>query len=502
MRSTFALLAAALLSGCGLTDGPNRTGSSWLEDLDLGPQGLETVSVPVTALRTITMLDPGVPALNGVGTFAIGDPDGLDLVSSIWFDPQDTTRWIRSSAKDSTAKAWKLELRLATTCPKGSSVTVQVWGDVKDTLPFLLGEGRSAPDSSVAATCNDTTATLVAQLGGSAFVAHPTTKAFGLRILAPGFQPREVSSSSIRLVNGIGDTLLSGLHAGRGAWGSRWTVSGAGSISSSLDAGTRLRIRFDGDAIRGGISSGLGLDPVGSDSFDNTVSIYSARAVSRISGLSPNATRRFRLASWVVLFRDTDSLAVPSLGKQAQTAFRSRRPSDGSSIEGTFSTFAVSDSLAGICLLYGTDTMSFLTSSGRLQNRFHLFEGDSIEASLYGSNAWIKLGFHYRDGKVVFTRTVLSDAVAADDQAKEFEGGSYEYREEAIAAATGTVRYEARSAFQRIVNRKAQEVWTDLYDVAMDGDLLPEGNAIVTLATNPVELVTFQVRRRTQGVVK
>lgn len=500
MRSTFALLAAALLSGCGLTDGPNRTGSSWLEDLDLGPQGLETVSVPVTALRTVTMLDPGVPALNGVGTFAIGDPDGLGLVSSIWFDPADSARWVRSRAKDSAGRAWRLELGLATTCPKGAKLDVQVWGDVEDTLPFLLGQGRRAPDSSVVATCIDTSAILVAQLGDSNFVAYPSTKPFGLRFSATGFQAREVSS--IRIVNGIGDTLLAGIHAGRGAWGSRWTVEESGAISSSLDAGTRLRIRFDGDAIRSGIASGLGLDPVGSDSFDNTVSIYSARAVSRVAGISPNAVRRFRLASWVVLMRDSSSLTVPARGTQAQTAFRSRRPSDGSSIEGTFSTFAVSDSLVGVVLLYGSDTMSFLTSSGNLQNRFHLFQGDSIEASLYGSNAWIKLGFQYRDGKVLFTRTVLSDVVAADDQATVYEDGSYEYREEAIASSVGPVRYEARSAFQRIVNRKAQEVWTDLYDVAMDGDSLAEGNARIRLATNPVESVTFQVRRRTQGVVQ
>lgn len=499
MRSTFALLAAALLSGCGLTDGPNRTGSSWLEDLDLGPQGLETVSVPVTALRTITMLDPGVPALNGVGSFAIGDPDGLGLVSSVWFDPQDTSRWIRSRAKDSAGRPWKLELRLATTCPTGASLDVQMWSDVQDTLPFLLGADRDAPDSSVAASCKDST-TLVATLGDSAFATFDSTKAFGLRFSAPGFAPRVISA--IRLVNGVGDTLLHGLHAGRGAWGSRWSVSGAGSISSALDAGTRLRIRFDGDAIRARISSGMGIDPVASDSFDNTVSIYSARAVSRVLDLSPNAARRFRLASWVVLSRDTTALTVPALKQQAQAAFASRRPSDGSSIEGTFSTFAVADGLVGICLLYGADTMSFLTPAGNLQNRFHLFEGDSIEAALYGGNAWIKLAFQYRDGKVLFTRTVLSDAVAADDQAKEFEGGAYEYREEAIAASKGPVRYEARSAFQRIVNRKAQEVWTDLYDVPMDGDLLPEGNAIVTLATNPVDSVSFQVRRRTQGVVQ
>jgi hypothetical protein len=501
VRSTFALLAAALLSGCGLTDGPNRTGSSWLEDLDLGPQGLETVSVPANALRVLTMLDPGVPALNGVGAFSIGHPDGLGLVSSVWFDPQDTSTWILGRPKDSARGDWKLEVKIATTCPAGATMDVRIWSDVQDTLPFLLGAGRGTPNSSVVATCIDSSEILVARLGDSAFVTHPSTKAFGLRFVSESFPARVVKQ--IRLVNGVGDTLLHGMHAGRGAWGSRWSATGTGSISSAIDAGSRLRIRFDGDALRGAISSRLGLDPVASDSFDNTVSIYSARAVSRVTDLSANARRRFRLASWVVLSRDSTILSLPAPGGRAQADFKSRRPSDGSTIEGTVSTVALSDSLVGISILYGTDSATFVTTSGSLQKRFHLFAGDSIEATLSGSKfSWVKLAFQFRDGKLVFTRTILAETVVADDQANAYENRSYEYREEAIASAKGPVRYEARSAFQRVVNRKAQEVWTDLYVVPMDADSLVEGNAIVTLATQPVDSVTFQVRRRPQGVVQ
>lgn len=500
MRSTFALLAAALLSGCGLTDGPNRTGSSWLEDVDLGPQGLESVSVPLSVVGAVPMLDPGVPALNGVGKFAIGDPDGLDLVSSVWFDPQDTSRWKRKRPADSALRPWTLELELATTCPKSGTLDVQMWRDLSDTLPFLLGASKGPADTAIPAACKDSvSSTLIAKMGDSSFLTA-TTKAFGLRFAAAGFPAREVSV--MRLVNGVGDTLLLGVHAGRGAWGARWTLSEPGSLSSAIDAGSRLRLRFDGAALRKGLAAGLGLANVGSDSFDNTVAIYSARAVSRVTDITASASRRFRLASWVVLSRDTTTLDVPAANKPEQKAFRSHRPSDGNTFEGTVSVFHVADGVVGVSLLHNSDTMALLTPSGHLQNRFHLFPGDSIEANVYGNNAWVKLGFQHKAGKILFTRAVLSDAVVADDQAEGYEDGSYQYREEAIATAKGTVRYEARSAFQRIVNRKAQEVWTDLYVVPMDAGVLLESNARITLATQPVDSVTFQVRRRTQGVVQ
>lgn len=498
MRSTFALLAAALLAGCGLTDGPNRTGSSWLDDIDLGLQGLETVSVTAVPTGVLTMLDPGVPALNGVGRFAIGQPEGLGLVSSVWFDPQDTTRWKRSRPTDSARGPWSLELRLTTTCPSSGDLDVQLYRNLSDTLPFLLGAAKGSPDASLQARCKDSV-TLVAAMGDSTFLSD-STRPFGLRLSAEGFPVREVSS--VRLVDGVGDTLLHGLHAGRGAWGSRWWVTSKGALSTALDAGTRLRLRFDGETLRRGIASGLGLATAGTDSFDNTVSIFSARAVSRVTRLTDGTIRRFRLASWVVLSRDTTAVDVPASNGQVQAAFRSHRPSDGNTFEGTLSVFPVAEGLVGVSLLYKSDTMSLVTPAGTLQNRFHLFSGDSIEANVYGSNSWLKLGFQYKDGKILFTRAVLSDVVVADDQAESFGEGAYQYREEAVARATGTVRYEARSAFQRIVNRKTQEVWTDLYAVPMDDDNLPEGNASITLASPPVETVTFQVRRRTQGVVQ
>lgn len=459
------------------------------------------MSVPLSAVTAVSMLDPGVPALNGIGKFSIGDPEGLDLVSSVWFDPQDTTRWKRSRPADSAQRPWTLQLDLATTCPKTGRLDVQLWRELTDTLPFLLGAPKASSDTTIRAACKDSTSTtLVAPLGDSSFLTYTSTKAFGLRFVATDLPAREVLA--VRLVNGVGDTLLLGNHAGRGAWGSRWTLSESGSLSTAIDAGSRLRLRFDGDVVRKGIAAGLGLSAAGSDSFENTVSIYSARAQSRITGISAGTSRRFRLASWVVLSRDTTALEIPASNAQKQAAFRSHRASDGNTFEGTLSVFPVAEGVVGVSLLHEADTMALLTRAGNLQNRFHLFPGDSIEAVVYGNHAWVKLAFQHKDGKIFFTRAVLSDAVVADDQTEAYEDGSYKYRAEAIATATGTVRYEARSAFQRIVNRKVQEVWTDLYVVPMDTDVLPEGNARITLATPAVESVTFQVRRRTQGVVQ
>ena len=76
MRRIFVLLAVASLSGC-ITDGPNKTGSSWLDANDLGPQGLHTVRVPVGFVAVDTIVEPGVPSYSGIGSLVVGGKAGV-----------------------------------------------------------------------------------------------------------------------------------------------------------------------------------------------------------------------------------------------------------------------------------------------------------------------------------------------------------------------------------------------------------------------------------------
>lgn len=500
MRRYFALLTAALLSGCGLTDGPNRTGSAWLDELDLGPQGLESVSVPFRALQIQVMADPAVPAYNGAGVLSVGQSAGFSAVTSFWFDPRDTTRWVRKRPADTAQGSWSLVLNLDTSIAGTPSVQIQTWNAVADTLPFLLGASRGAPDSSFGATLRDTA--IVGVLGDSNTVRYGQGRDIGIRVSAPNLESRGIYA--VYLVNGKGDTLLPANVDGRAAWGVRWTVDDALAIASTVGAGKRVRILADANTLRSHIVTSLGLPQAASDSFDNTVAIFSARAKTSIANVSGGARARFLLSSWVVDHRDTTELAATSGDMQA--AFSSVRTSDGKSLDGVLHVRKISDSLVRISIVAGADSIPFLNPLGSkgVQYHFYLFAGDSVEAPMSPNPNWVKFAFRYSGGKVRFIRTVLSDAVVADDQVEAHDASGYlVYRDEAIAnSGSSFVRYEARTAFGRTLNRKAQEVWTDLVAARVSADSSIDDNFRIQLRSTPIDSVTFLVRRRSQGVVQ
>jgi len=498
VRRLIALLATAILSGCGLTDGPNRTGSAWLDSLDLGPEGLESVSVGLRALEIDTILEPGVPALNGMGTLVLGGTKALSASTSLWFAPSDSTRWLLGSSFD--RGAWTLELLLDTSCSSEDGIEVRLWSRIQDTLAFLSGTPMTIAERTVSATCNTDTKTgnvrVTALVGDSNRAIYHSSDDFGLRIEAPGFQTRQIVAA--RLVDGKGDTLLPGLLEGRSAWGVRWTDRKTGSLASSLGAGKRLRLRFDAAALRSAVASRLGLPTADADSFDNAVSIFSARAVAPVISVSEQVARRFRLASWVVRHADTSFAAIGS-----QVGWKTSRPEDGASMEGTLVVRDAEAGAARVCLLAGSDSIPFLTRDGQVQYSFVLLEGDSVEAPMSGDPGWTKFQFKLKGGKVRFIRQVLASGVAADDQIQGVDDGSYVYRDEAVAVeGRGKVRFEARTAFSRILNRKAQQVWTDLYPVAVQKDAVLDDNATIELAAEPIDSVTFLLRRRITGAVQ
>lgn len=123
---------------------------------------------------------------------------------------------------------------------------------------------------------------------------------------------------------------------------------------------------------------------------------------------------------------------------------------------------------------------------------------------MYGDPGWTKFQFINDGTKVRFVRTVLAAGVAADDQIESHDDYGYSvFREEAIAtSASKRVRYEARSAFSRILNHKAQEVWTDLYPTSLSADATLDGYYRIDLRDRPIDSVTFVVRRRNLGVVE
>jgi len=497
VRRYFALLTAALLSGCGLTDGPNRTGSAWLDDLDLGPQGLESVTVPFRALQVQVMADPSVPAYNGTGTLSVGQSDGFTAVTSLWFDPQDTSRWVRKRPADTARGSWTLVMRLDTAlAARDSTVELQVWHTVRDTLSFLLGKSSSSTSPSLVATIGDST--VRASLGDSNFVRYGQPGDIGFRIQAPKTPSRGVYA--VYLVDGKGDTLLPGLVDGRAGWGVRWRTTTALALGHTIGAGKRVRLLADANTLRSHIVTSLHLPQVANDSFDNTVAVFSARAKSSIGSASPGGAYRFRLASWVVQQRDTTVVEIGDGDRQA--AFRSSRTSDGATMTGTLHVQRLDDSIARVFILHGTDTVPFYNRAGSVQNHFYLFKGDSIEAPMYQDPGWTKFSFRNQDGKIRFIRTILGDGVIADDQIQSYdESGNPVYRDESVAKS-GSVRFEARAAFGRILNRKAQEVWTDLYPAAVSTTSSLDDNFGVNLLSTPIDSVTFLVRRRSQGVVQ
>ncbi len=498
MRRPIALLTAVLLTGCGLTDGPNRTGSVWLDSLDLGPQGLESASFGLRALDVDTILDPGVPSLNGVGTLVLGGSDALESTTSLWFSPSDSTRWVRGS-KDERG-TWKLELVLDSSCSDPDGIEIRMWSGIKDTLAFLSGISMGTAERTVSAACvNDSasnTGRVRASLLDSTRVVFHSSQDFGLRLVAPGFESRQIVA--VRLVDGVDDTLHPGLLEGRAAWGMRWSDRGAGSLASTLGWGKRLRVRLDDAALRQALATRLGLPSVDADSFDNSVSLFSARVGADVHVRTPGTARRFRLASWVI--RHTD-ISYASIG--SSVGWSSSRPDDGASMEGTLVARDGGAGTVRVALLSGSDSIPFLTHDGQIQYTFVLLPGQEIEAPMYLDPGWTKFRFLLEDGKVRFVRHVLAAPVAADDQIKAVEGGVYVFRDEAVAKdGVARVRFEARTAFSRILNRGAQEVWTDLYPVAVQTDSVINDNSRIDLGSQPLDSVTFLFRRRITGAVQ
>lgn len=504
MRRIFVLLAVASLSGC-ITDGPNKTGSSWLDANDLGPQGLHTVRVPVGFVAVDTIVEPGVPSYSGIGSLVVGGTDAFDAVTSLWFDATDTTRWgLGGPAGKVDSAGWTLRVVLDTTCSGAGKVGLRRWNSVPDVGTFLMGGSiEAAPAQTIASgACRDTGSihNLDFHLGDSSLVVRKKTR-FGVRLEGDGFAARKVLS--VHLLDKRGDTLRLATHDGRGAWGTRFLPKWRGSIAGMSATGTRLRMRFKGDALRLQLRRALGVESVASDSFDNTFVIHSARADAPVVSVSNGVAQRFRLASWIVEGRDTTSLAFGK-GSNASQSFVTRRDRDARKMEGDLRVRGYEGGLARVSLVVGSDSVPFYTTEGVVVNHFYLFPGDSIEAPMYQDPGWTKFTFRNDGQKIHFVRTILHDGVSADDQVLELDDYSKAvYREEAIARpGVSKVRLEARSAFGKILNNKAQEVWTDLYTVSVTGESILEGVYRIDLAASPLDSVTFTVRRRSQGVVE
>lgn len=502
MRRIFALLAVASLSGC-ITDGPNKTGSEWLNSLDLGPQGYETVTLPLGVAEIDTIVEPGVPAYSGIGSLVVGSSAAFDATASIWFDAKDTTRWVSGGDSD-VVDGWTLRVLLDTSCPSGK-LHLSRWNTELDTGAFLLGADlASEPDYEASASCVDDTADASLHyidfpLGDSSAVVRKGGN-FGVRLDGEGFEVRSIALAAI--LNPEGDTLRYGLFEGRGAWGTRLVRKPGGSITGMLAAGTRLRMRLRADDLRTELLDRMGIDSVASDSFDNSVTVFSARVASTVANVSAGASQRLRLASWSILSRDTTDLEFSEGGSRSR-AFSSSRARDGKTMSGELRLVGMDDGLVRVALVTDGDSIPFYTTEGTVVYHFYLFPGESIEAPMYSDPGWTKFRFENDGRRVRFVRAILSDAVAADDQIMDVdENGDIVYREEAIASAgVGKVRFEARTAFGRMLNNRKQEVWTDLY-AATVSDASLEGNFRIDLAAKPVDSVSFVVRRRSLGVVE
>lgn len=498
MRRIFALLAVASLSGC-ITDGPNKTGSAWLDDLDLGPQGFQTVTIPVGAQLVDTIVLPGVPSYSGLGTLVVGDADAFSSVTSLWFDAKDTTRWSSGGTTGLVEPGWTLRLRLDESC--SDTLRLSRWNSGLDTGAFLLGAGvSSTPDAELAGKCtNDSSKYYVDfRLGDSTDIVRKQTS-FGVRLAGTGFPMRQVLAANV--LNNKGDTLKFALHEGRGAWGTRLVRKRGGSITGMASSGTRLRIRFSGEGLRSRLQSALGLSAVESDSFDNTIAVFSARMNAPIVSASTGTAHRFRLASWTVLSRDTSD--APFGGSQS-VPFVSKRARDGKSMEGDLKVDWFEGGLARVSLVSSGDSVPFYTTQGKIVYHFYLFPGEAIEAPMYKDPGWTKFWFRNDSTRLRFVRTVLYDGVIADDQVQGLDGNAdVVYREEAIARpGVENVRFEARASVGRILNNKKLEVWTDLYPSDLDDDASIGARFRIDLRANPLDSVTFIVRRRNQGVVE
>lgn len=503
MRRIFALLAVASLSGC-ITDGPNQTGSKWLDANDLGPQGLATVRLPVGFLEVDTIVEPGVPSYSGHGSLVVGGTDAFSAVTSFWFNSKDTTTWTSDGDKGLVDTGWTLRLALDTTCSGGENLKLRRWNTVGDTNSFLLGGAIDATpvQSGVAGVCSDTLDIhhLDFRLGDTTLAARKKSS-FGVRLEGDAFAARNVLTAV--LINHDGDTLHYANHEGRGAWGVRFVPKWKGSMSGMIATGTRLRMRMKGDNLRAGLRKAMGVEAAGSDSFDNTFTVVSARAVAKVVTVSSGVAQRFRLASWTVLGRDTTSLDFAN-GSKVSTHFASRRDRDGKTMDGDLHVDGFIGGLARISILVDGDSVPFLTTEGNAVYHFFLFPGDSVEAPMYQDPGWTKFSFRNDGNTIRFVRTILSDGVAADDQISHLdENSDAVFREEAIARpGVSRVRFEARTAFGRMLNNKMQEVWTDLYSVGIDGESIIEGAYRIDLDKSPLDSVTFTVRRRSQGVVE
>jgi hypothetical protein len=172
-------------------------------------------------------------------------------------------------------------------------------------------------------------------------------------------------------------------------------------------------------------------------------------------------------------------------------------------MEGTLVARPAGAGTIRISLLSGSDSIPFLTRDAAIQYSFVLLPGQEIEAPMYLDPGWTKFRFRWQDGKVRFLRQVLAAPVAADDQIGGVDGGVYVFRDEAVArVGVSRVRFEARTAFSRILNRGAQEVWTDLYPVAVQSDSVLNDNSRIDLGNEPLDSVTFLFRRRITGAVQ
>lgn len=504
MRRTIALLTAATLSGCGLTDGPNRTGSAWLDSLDLGPEALRSVTVPVSELSLDTIFDPGAPDLPGKGVLSLGRSDAFGSRLSLWVTPSDTTRWTESSQRRDSV--WVLELSLATSCPSGGSLGATLWDSTAlgtvSPFAFLAGADLDAPATAnlVGGACRDDSSTGLGRVRiplDSTMVLEPSRGSFGVRFDAPDFPARQLAG--FRLIGSHRDTLLLGIQDGRTGAGA-WVVSyGKGSLAGMNQIGTRVRIRFDDAALRRELSRTIGGKGFSSDSFDNTWALFSARVGMATSSSTPGLARRLRLASWVV--RSTDTTIVAASG--ADRSFATTRPEDGRSMEGEFHVRKIAPGLVRIALTAGSDSIPLLSrTSGNYQYSFLMFQGDSLEVPMYQDPGWTKFRFHYVGDRIFFVRDILAAPVAADDQIESVDGSSWTFRDEAVVR-TGSGRgvFEARSAFGRILNEKRRKVFTDLYSSAISSDTTVDGNFRIDLPGRSTDSVTFLLRRRSLGVV-
>lgn len=498
MRRIFALLAVASLSGC-ITDGPNKTGSAWLDDLDLGPQGFQTVTIPLGTQIVDTIAVPGVPAYSGEGSVVVGNADAFDGVTSLWFDAKDTTRWVGGGSTGLVDTGWTLRVRLEDPC--SGILRLSRWNSGLDTGAFLLGAPvGSSPDTVVDGVCrNDSDAYNVDfPLGDTSSIVFKQTS-FGVRIVSDDAPVRKVLS--VNVLDHKGDTLKYALHEGRGAWGTRLVRKRGGSITGMVSSATRLRIRFDGEALRTRLHAALGFPTVESDSFDNTVAVFSARMNAPVVSVSSGVSQRFRLASWTVMSRDTTDAPI---GGSRSVAFSTKRARDGKSMEGDLRVDWLEGGLARVSVVSSGDSVPFYTTEGNVVYHFYLFPGDALEAPMYDDPGWTKFWFRNDSTRIRFIRTVLYDGVAADDQIQSLdENSDIVYREEAIARpGVDKVRFEARATANRILNNKKLEVWTDLFPTSLDDDASVGGRFRIDLRANPLDSVTFVVRRRNQGVVE